>query len=90
MLDETIVEARRLAASLRGIDADTAESAHAVLLALESKHDQETLMGCAATLETIEQRLPPGALAALVRVRLTRLQGLVNALIDDDLPPTAA
>lgn len=89
MLDEATTEARRLAASLRGIDADIAESAHAVLLALESKPDQDTLMGCAATLETIEQRLPLGTLAALVRVRLAHLQGLVNAMLDDDLPPTA-
>lgn len=90
MLDEAIIEASRLAASLRGIDATLAESAHAVSLALESKPNQDTLMGCAATLETIKQRLPPGALAALVRVRLARLQGLVNALLDNDLPPTAA
>ncbi|RUR27318.1 hypothetical protein ELY33_15570 [Vreelandella andesensis] len=90
MLDETTIEARRLAASLRSIDADLAESAHAVLLALEPTPDQDTLMGCADTLETIEQRLPPGALAALVRLRLTRLQGLVNTMLDNDLPPTAA
>ena len=90
MLDEAPIEARRLAASLRSIDADLAESAHAVWLALAPTPDQDTLMGCAATLETIEQRLPTGTLAALVRVRLTRLQGLVNALIDDDLPPPAA
>ena len=90
MLDEATTEARRLAASLRGIDAHIAESAHAIWLALESKPDQDTLMGCAATLETIEQRLPTGTLAALVRVRLARLQGLVNAMLDDDLPPTAA
>lgn len=90
MLDEATLEARRLAASLRSIDADLAESAHAVWLALEPTPDQATLMGCAATLETIEQRLPAGTLAALVRVRLTRLQGLVNAMLDDDLPPPAA
>lgn len=34
MLDEATMEAHRLAVSLRGIDADTAESANAVLLAL--------------------------------------------------------
>ncbi|WP_434984015.1 hypothetical protein [Vreelandella zhaodongensis] len=62
MLDEATIEARRLAASLRGIDVALAESAHAVLLALASTPDQDTLMGCAATLETIEQRLPPGTL----------------------------
>jgi hypothetical protein len=90
MLDEAQQEARRLAASLRGIDADLAENAHAVLLALGSIPDHETLMGCAATLETIEQRLPPGTLAALVRVRLVRLQGLVNAMLDNDQPPPAA
>ncbi|MDP3535711.1 MAG: hypothetical protein Q8S08_10015 [Halomonas sp.] len=90
MLDEATTEARRLAASLRGIDAHIAESAHAVWLALGTTPDHHTLMGCAATLETIEQRLPPGTLAALVRVRLTRLQGLVNAMLDDDLPPPAA
>lgn len=90
MLDEAQQEAKRLAASLRGINTDTAESAHAVLLALESKPDQDTLMGCAATLEIIEQRLPPGTLAALVRVRLARLQELVNALLDDNLPPPDA
>lgn len=87
MLDEAPIEARRLAASLRSIDADLAESAHAVWLALAPTPDQDTLMGCAATLETIDQRLPTGTLAALVRVRLVRLQGLVNALLDDDLPP---
>lgn len=90
MLDEATIEARRLAASLRGIDTDTAESAYMVWISLGSDPDEEALMGCAATLETIEQRLPPGTLAALVRVRLARLQGLVNALIDDDLPPPAA
>lgn len=90
MLDEATLEARRLAASLRSIDADLAESAHAVWLALEPTPDQEKLMGCAATLETVEQRLPSGTLAALVRVRLSRLQGLVNAMLDDDLPPPAA
>lgn len=90
MLDEAQQEARRLTASLRGIDTRIAESANAVLLALASNPDQETLMGCAATLETIEQRLPPGTLAALVRVRLARLQKLVNAMLDDDLPPPAA
>ncbi|QNU63980.1 hypothetical protein [Vreelandella titanicae] len=92
MLDEATMEARRLAASLRGIDADLAESANAVSLALESKPDQDTLMGCAATLETIEQRLPLGTLAALVRVRLSHLQKLVNAMLDNDTqpPPTAA
>ncbi|MGP9629221.1 hypothetical protein ACT3TA_07250 [Halomonas sp. AOP42-C1-46] len=90
MLDEATTEARRLAASLRSIDTDLAESAYMVWISLEPTPDQATLMGCAATLETIEQRLPPGTLAALVRVRLTRLQGLVNALLDDDLPPTAA
>lgn len=90
MLDEAQQEARRLTASLRGIDTLIAESANAVLLALTSNPDQETLMGCAATLETIEQRLPPGTLAALVRVRLARLQKLVNAMLDDDLPPPAA
>ena len=90
MQDEATTEARRLAASLRSIDADLAESAHAVWLALEPTPDQETLMGCAATLKTIDQRLPQGTLAALVRVRLSRLQGLVNAMLDDDLPPPAA
>jgi hypothetical protein len=90
MLDEAANEARRLAASLRSIDTDLAESAHAVWLALEPTPNQATLMGCAATLETIEQRLPPGTLAALIRLRISRLQGLVNALIDDDLPPSAA
>lgn len=90
MLDEAQQEARRLTASLRGIDTHIAESANAVLLALASNPDQETLMGCAATLETIEQRLPPGTLAALVRVRLACLQKLVNTMLDDDLPPPAA
>lgn len=90
MLDEAQQEARRLTASLRGIDTHIAESGHAVWLVLTSNPDQETLMGCAATLETIEQRLPPGTLAALVRVRLARLQKLVNAMLDDDLPPPAA
>ena len=87
MLDEAIIEARRLAANLHGIDPDVAHSAYMVWIALGSDHDHETLMGCAATLETIDQRLPTGTLAALVRVRLVRLQGLVNALLDDDLPP---
>lgn len=91
MLDEATIEARRLAASLRGIDTDTAESAYMVWISLGSDLDQEALMGCAATLVTIEQRLPPGTLAALVRVRLARLQGLVNAMLDNDTqPPPAA
>jgi len=92
MLDEAQQEAKRLAASLRGINRDLTDSAHAVTLALESKPDQDTLMGCAATLEAIEQQLPPGTLAALIRVRLVRLQGLVNAMLDNDTqpPPTAA
>ncbi|MGE6581121.1 hypothetical protein ACQKD0_08890 [Vreelandella aquamarina] len=90
MLDEATLEARRLAASLHGINRDIAESAYMVWISLGSDPDEETLMGCAATLETIEQRLPPGTLAVLVRVRLARLQGLVNAMLDDDLPPTAA
>ncbi|HDZ49286.1 hypothetical protein LCGC14_0185200 [marine sediment metagenome] len=92
MQDEATMEARRLAANLHGIDADIAESAYAIWLALGSIPNQETLMGCAATLETIEQRLPPGTLAALVRVRLIHLQKLVNAMIDNDTqpPPTAA
>ncbi|PJX15630.1 hypothetical protein CWI66_00630 [Halomonas sp. 141] len=89
MLDEATTEARRLAASLHGIDRDIAESAYMVWISLGSDPDEETLMGCAATLETIDQRLPPGTLAALVRVRLSRLQGLVNAMLDD-LPPPAA
>ncbi|WP_081135492.1 hypothetical protein [Halomonas sp. BC2] len=90
MLDEATTEARRLAASLHGIDRDIAESAYMVWISLGSDPDEETLMGCAATLETIEQRLPPGTLAALVRVRLASLQKLVNAMLDDDLPPPAA
>jgi len=90
MLDEAILEARRLAANLHGIAPDVAHSAYMVWIALGSDHDHETLMGCASTLETIDQRLPPGTLASLVRVRLSRLQGLVNAMLDDDLPPTAA
>lgn len=90
MLDEAIIEARRLAANLHGIAPDVAHSAYMVWIALGSDHDHETLMGCAATLETIEKQLPLGTLAALVRVRLARVQELVNALLDDDLPPTAA
>ncbi len=91
MQDEATMEARRLAANLHGIDANIAESAYAVWLALGSIPDQETLMGCAATLETIEQQLPPGTLTALVRIRLARLQGLVNAMLDNDTqPPPAA
>jgi len=90
MQDEATTEARRLAASLHGIDPDIAHSAYLVWVALGSDHDNETLMGCAATLKTIEQRLPPGALAALVRVRLSRLQGLVNAMLDDNAQPPAA
>lgn len=89
MLDEAIIEARRLAANLHGIAPDVARSAYMVWIALGSDHDHETLMGCAATLETIEQRLPPGTLAALVRVRLSRLQELVNAMLNDNLPPIA-
>ena len=89
MLGEAIIEARRLAANLHGIAPDVAHSAYLVWVALGSDHDHETLMGCVATLETIEQRLPTGTLAALVRVRLARLKGLVNALLDDDLPPIA-
>ncbi|WP_311946925.1 hypothetical protein [Halomonas piscis] len=89
MLDEARQESRRLAASLRGIDTATADSAHAVWQALDATPDDNALMGCAATLETIEQRLPPGTLAALVRVRLSRLQWLVNAMLDDPTPPAA-
>lgn len=91
MLDEAQQEARRLAASLRSINAGTADSAHAVWQTLEAAPDDDALLGCAATLETIEQRLPSGTLAALVRVRLKRLQWLVNAMLDDHpTPPTAA
>lgn len=89
MLDEARQEARRLAASLRGIDAGTAESAHAVWQTLDAAPDDNALMGCAATLETIEQRLPPGTLAALVRIRLKRLQWLVNAMLEEEPPPAA-
>lgn len=89
MLEEPQQEARRLAASLRGIDTGCAESAHAVWQTLESKHDQDALLGCAATLETIEQHLPPGTLAALVRVRLSRLRWLVNAILEGEPPPAA-
>lgn len=90
MQDEATTEARRLAASLHGIDPDIAHSAYLMWVALGSDHDHETLTGCAITLKTIEQRLPPGTLAALVRVRLASLQKLVNAMLDDDLPPPAA
>ncbi|MDR5900440.1 hypothetical protein QC823_15865 [Halomonas vilamensis] len=89
MLDEAQQEAKRLAASLRSIDRATAESAHAVSLALQSNPSHSALMGAAATLETIEQQLPPGTLASLVHVRLVRLQGLVNAMLDNDQPPAA-
>lgn len=90
MLNEAQQEARRLAASLRGIDTATADSTHAVWQTLEAAPDGDALLGCAATLETIEQRLPSGTLAALVRVRLKRLQWLVNAMLDDDPAPPAA
>lgn len=89
MLEEARQEARRLAASLRGIDTATADSAHAVWQTLDAAPDNDALLGCASTLETIEQRLPPGTLAALVRVRLSRLQWLVNTLLEGDPPPAA-
>ncbi|MDR5899980.1 hypothetical protein QC823_13390 [Halomonas vilamensis] len=88
MQSEATIEARRLSASLRSINANAAESAHTVSLALQSNPNHHTLMGAAAMLETIEQQLPPGTLAALIRVRLVRLQWLVNSLLDNNqLPP---
>lgn len=89
VLNEAQQEARRLSESLRSLDANAAENAHAVSLALQSYPSHKALMGAAATLETIEQQLPSGTLAALIRVRLVRLQGLVNAMLDNDQPPAA-
>ncbi|XKF14945.1 hypothetical protein LL947_10715 [Halomonas sp. BLK-85] len=82
MQSEAAIEAKRLAASLRSIDADLAKSAKGVSLALAGHPSHKALMGAAARLEVIEGQLPPGMLASLVRFRLVHLKGLVNALLE--------
>lgn len=82
MQSEAAIEAKRLAASLRSIDADLAKSAKAISLALAGHPSHKALMGAAATLEVIEEQLPPGTLESLVRFRLVRVQGLVKALLE--------
>ncbi|MFG6137975.1 hypothetical protein [Halomonas sp. B23F22_10] len=89
--DDATREASRLLASLRGMKADTVPEAERVLATLEHAPDHNALMGCAAVLEEIDTRMPGGALAGLVRVRLKTLAGMVNALLDDmTTPPPAA
>lgn len=84
-------EAARLLASLRGMKADVVPEAEQVLATLEHEPDHDALKGCAAVLEEIDARMPGGALAGLVRVRLKTLAGMVNALLDDmTTPPPAA
>lgn len=90
MLDNAIQEATRLASSLRSIDQSASHSAEAVRDTLQSSPDVKALLACAATLKAISGALPAGTLAGLIRIRLTRLQGIVNALIDTDTPPPAA
>lgn len=87
MLDNAIQEAARLASSLRSIDQSGSHSAEAVRDTLQSSTNDDALLACAATLEAINDALPAGTLAGLIRIRLTRLQGLVNALIDTDTTP---
>ncbi|CAO1664345.1 Flagellar protein FliT [Halomonas sp. NYA30] len=90
MLDNAIQEATRLASSLRSIDQSGSHSAEAVRDTLQSSPDDNALLACAATLEAISDSLPAGTLAGLIRIRLARLQGIVNALIDTDTTPPAA
>ncbi|MBP5979069.1 MAG: hypothetical protein KA748_02585 [Halomonas sp.] len=90
MLSDAVQEATRLASSLRSIDQSASQSAEAVRDTLQSSPNDDALLGCAATLEAINDALPAGTLAGLVRIRLVRLQGIVNALIDTDTTPPAA
>lgn len=90
MLDNAIQEATRLASSLRSIDQSASHSAESVRDTLQSSPDDDALLACAATLEAINDALPVGTLAGLIRIRLARLQGIVNALIDTGTPPSAA
>ena len=91
MLDEAQQEAKRLAASLRQLDADAFDNARAVVLALQTPISLDLLKGAAATLVELERQIPNGTLGAMIRVRLSRLQGLVNAMLDDNnQPPPAA
>ncbi|PAU74360.1 hypothetical protein [Halomonas salipaludis] len=85
-MDNAITEARRLLANLRAMRAGTAE-AEEVLATLQGAPDHEALVGCLAALEEIREGLH-GPLAAYVCIRLTNLQGMVNAIID--CPPPAA
>ncbi|UTD55482.1 hypothetical protein [Halomonas sp. MS1] len=90
MLNSAIHEATRLASSLRSIDQSASHSAEAVRDTLQSSPDDDDLLACAATLGAISEALPARTLVGLIRIRLTRLQGIVNALIDTDTTPPAA
>ena len=90
MLDEAQQEARRLAASLRLLDADAFDNPRAVVLALQTPISLDLLKEAAATLVELERQIPTGTLGALIRVRLSRLQGLVDAMLDDNNQPPAA
>jgi hypothetical protein len=82
-----IQEAHRLRASLRSLRAhDALVDAELLLRALA----REDLANAAAALHRIDTQLPQGALAALVRIRVHSLAGMVAAMQDEDSPPPPA
>ncbi|MDZ7852332.1 MAG: hypothetical protein U5L98_06700 [Halomonas sp.] len=94
MLDDAILEASRLLASLRSMRAaqTVVDEAELALSALEHGNpSHHTLDFVADALERIDSGLPHGALAGFVRVRLRHLAGMVAAMQDNTpTPPSAA
>ena len=88
LIDEAFHEARRLQASLRAMRVDQAALDEADLLCRALQHDPvENVVSFALdALERIDDHLPAGTLAGLVRVRIKSLAGTLQA-ISDHLEP---
>lgn len=81
MIDDAIHEARRLQASLHAMRVERAALEEADLLCRALDHDpvENVLPFALDALERIDAHLPAGALAGLVRVRIRKLIGTLQA-----------
>ena len=88
LIDDALREARRLQASLRAMRVEQAALDEADLLCRALQHDpaENVVPFALDTLERIDDHLPAGTLAGLVRVRIRSLAGTLQA-ISDHLEP---
>ncbi|AMD02495.1 hypothetical protein [Halomonas chromatireducens] len=84
LINEALHEARRLQSSLRAMHVDRATLDEADLLSRALQHDpvENVLPFALDALERIDDHLPAGTLAGLVRVRIRSLVGTLQAISD--------